>query len=167
VSAVTGSRVLVTDIGSALRGWLLLATPHSSLPVVLPLADQPYEPDTQSAAHMAVGAEGRALARRIDDLSDDQVVALVQQEGDDRHSGAELVDRLVRYWDRPRLLGVDWTVTGRDGTRAFVPNVRQERDWELTQGEEVMVASDGFPDVHCSVVERRGTGWLVDLNWDS
>ena len=166
-SPVRGSRVLVTDTGTAIRGWLLANVDGSRLPLALRLVGQTYgEEMTSSQAHDAVNRDGTHLHQRLMDLAPGQLHAVAEQDGDEV-LGHELLDRVLRYWDRPRLYGVDWTRASRALEVVSIPRELQNQDWTLSPGDKVMVAGDGFLDVHGTVVSQSEEHWRVRLRWEA
>lgn len=166
-SPVRGSRMLVTDTGTAIRGWLLANVDGSRLPLSLRLVGQTYgEEMTPSQAHDAVNRDGAHLHQRLIELTPGQLHAVAEQDGDEV-LGHELLDRVLRYWDWPRLYGVDWTRVSRAVEVVSIPRVLQEQGWALSPGDRVMVAGDGFLDVHGTVLSQTDEYWRVRLRWEA
>lgn len=163
---ITGSRVLPTDVGGVMRGWLVFSVEGFRMPSVLTLPDQPYggEVDPQEA-HIRLNESGTELHQRLVALDEEQLFALAQQTEEDDHTGAELVERLLRYWDRPRLEGVDWMRVYTTQQLTTVRNRFQEHDYVLAVGDAVMLAGDGFADVHGTVEEVGEDAWVVRVHW--
>lgn len=163
---VGGSRTLATDTGVAVRGWLIFAAASSRLPVVLALGDYAYTDElTRQAAQNDLNQAGLSLLEQVRGMASDQILALLQQE--DGRLGAALVDRIIRFWDRPRLEGIDWLRTGAHAERVVVAKIWQDERLRLPAGTAVMVAGDGFNDVHGTVTEDRESDWLVELHWNA
>lgn len=138
---IAGSRTLATDTGSAIRAWLVFTTDASRLPVILSLGEWPYgSQQTPMSAHFSANDASRELLGRVRTLNDDQVLALVQQ--DDGRAGNALVERILRYWERPRLFGVDWLRFGPPRTPTFISAIGQDSDHKLEVGSKVMLAGD-------------------------
>jgi hypothetical protein len=162
---ILGSRTLVTDVGGALRGWLIYVAEGLRMPSVLSLPDQPFGARVRrEEAHLAVNQEGSRLHEQLNALTEDQLRALAAPNEGGR-TGHELVARVLRYWDRPRLVGVDWRRVGPASETTKVTKWIQEEDWDLAPGDAVMLAGDGFEDVHATVVEDLGKDWRVRLHW--
>lgn len=163
---IAGSRALVTDTGTTIRSWLIFGTDLNWTPTILALEDRPYASEEgRAAARDAADASCSDLLDRLRALDDDQLQALVQQVGG--RAAAALLDRILRYWDRPRLFGVDWLRCGPSRQTTFMSAVGQDQDWDLATGTKVMLAGDGFPDLHGTVLEVKDDGWLVELLWNA
>lgn len=161
---IIGSRTIVTDVGGAMRGWLVFLI-ESRLPSVLSLSDRPYGGEvTEQQAHSEMNADARRLHASIVSLDREQLDALAQQD-DDGHSGQELVERVLRYWDRPRLDGVDWLRTGPGASRRRSRSSCRTTKESYGVGEDAMLAGDGFADVHATVLEDRPDDWIVQVHW--
>lgn len=161
------SLTLTTDIRAAVRGWLIFNTRAARLPVVLHLVDEAcgsYR--TRGDAREALTEQSQQLAALVESLDEDQMIALVQQAAD-RVAGADLVARILSNWNRPRLDAVSWLRVRVDAETVVVPKWLQDRDWELTIGTQVMLAGDGFIDLHGEIVEDRPVDWVVRVLWDA
>jgi len=158
--------MLATDTGDAIRAWLVFVVDCSRVPALFMLGDRPYTDDeTRLAAHLASNVAGRELLQRLRGLTEDQLRALLQQ--DNGFLDEPLLDRTLRFWDRPRLEGVDWLRCGPTKTATtYVSSVHQDVEWHLVPDSPVMLAGDGFPDVHAVVREDAPDGWVVDLLWN-
>lgn len=163
---MNGSTTISADVGGAIRGWLVLTTDAARGPVVLDLVDEPYGTDrTRNEANLAVNEQARKLWQKLLTLSEDQTIALLQQGG--HFSGVELVERILRYADRPRLDAIDWLRTPTSAATVTVPKWTQDHDWDLPAGTKVMLGGDGFEDLHGEVVEEHEGSWVVQIFWET
>lgn len=164
---VQGSRVISSDIGGAIRSWLVFTTAGSRLPVVLNLSDEPYADHvTRVDAGHASSQQARVLLGKLRALDDDQMTALLQQEGGS-YSGTALVDRILKFWGLPRLEAIDWLHSRRGTDTVTVPKWIQDHEWTIAAYDPVMLAGDGFPDLHGTVTEDRSDAWVVRIEWDT
>lgn len=164
---MSGSTCISTDVGAAVRGWLVFTTDAARGPVVLDLVDEPYGTDrTRVDAVIAVNEQASRLWQKLGTLSENQVIALLQQEGG-HYAGVDLVDRILAYADRPRLDTIDWLRTPTSAETVAIPKWTQDHDWDLPVGARVLLGGDGFEDLHGEVVEENERDWLIRILWEA
>lgn len=162
---ITGSYIHTIDHRGEYVAVLLYNLANSRLPHVGELGVYPHDgtADGKQAASRAAWEVGRALADRINALSDGKFDAF--QEQDFHGDAGALLDRIDATWGMPRVY-VEWYVYGSQNTTVTVSKTWPEWDGPLAVDDVVLARGDSFWDVKGRIAGETEEDWIVELDWE-